>query len=81
MRIDAFLNGVNIVKRRAIALDMCKSEVVSINGKVIKPSKEVAVGDVLEIKYLQGVKRYKVLKIPEARTTSKSKQDEYIKEF
>jgi ribosomal 50S subunit-recycling heat shock protein len=81
MRIDAFLNAVNIAKRRAVALDMCKSGVISIDGKVLKPSREVKVGDILEIKYLQGVKKYRVLKIPEARTTSKSKQDEYIEEI
>jgi len=81
LRIDAFLNAVNIAKRRAMALDMCKSKVVLINGKVAKPSKEIVLGDKIEIEYLKGKKVYEVLKIPESRTTSKSKQDEYIKEI
>ena len=45
MRVDKFLNTVNITKRRAISEDMCKSGVVSINGVVAKPSKEVKIGD------------------------------------
>lgn len=81
MRIDAFLNGVNIVKRRSIGLDMCKNRVVFINGVVAKPSKEVKVGDIVKIEYLEVIKTYRVLKLPESRTTSKSRQDEYIKEI
>ena len=32
MRVDKFLNSVNITKRRAVSEDMCKNGVVSING-------------------------------------------------
>ncbi|MCH9812864.1 MAG: RNA-binding S4 domain-containing protein, partial [Epsilonproteobacteria bacterium] len=45
MRIDKFINAVNITKRRTIAEDMCKSRVVSLNGVVVKPAKDVKVGD------------------------------------
>ncbi|EAH9998420.1 RNA-binding S4 domain-containing protein, partial [Campylobacter jejuni] len=44
MRVDKFLNVVNITKRRAISEDMCKSGVVGINGVIVKASKEVKVG-------------------------------------
>ena len=36
MRVDKFLNVVNITKRRAISEDMCKSGVVGINGVIVK---------------------------------------------
>ena len=49
MRVDKFLNIVNITKRRAIAEDMCKSGVVSVNGVVAKPAKELKIGDEIEI--------------------------------
>ena len=52
MRIDKFLNCVNLVKRRAIAEDMCKSGVVSINDIVVKPARKVKVGDIVELRYL-----------------------------
>ena len=80
MRIDKFLNAVNITKRRTVAQDMIANGVVSINGKVVKPSKEVAVGDIITIAYLKGEKRYEVLQIPATKSTPKSKQDEYVKE-
>ncbi len=79
MRIDKFLNSVNITKRRAISEDMCKSGVVSINGKVAKPAKDVKVGDTIEIKYLDKSFTYEVLQIPTTKSIPKSKKDEYVR--
>ena len=81
MRIDKYLSSVNLVKRRTIAQDMVKSGVVYINGTAAKPSKEVKVGDIVEIRYLKGAKRYEVLKIPVTKTIPKSAKDEYVKEL
>ena len=81
MRIDKFLNSVNIVKRRSIADEMCKEGVVFINTKKVKSSKDVKVGDIIEIHYLKGIKKFEVLKLPESKTIPKSKKDEYVKEF
>ncbi len=81
MRIDKFLNGVNIVKRRSIADEMCKEGVVFINGKKAKSSRNVKVGDKIEIHYLKGIKKYEVLKLPEIKTIPKSKKNEYVKEI
>jgi len=81
LRVDKFLNSVNIVKRRSIADEMCKEGVVFVNGKKAKPSKDVKVGDIIEIHYLSGVKKYEVLKIPETKTIPKSKKSEYVKEI
>ncbi len=79
MRVDKFLNSVNITKRRAISEDMCKSGVVSINGKVAKPAKDVKVGDTIEIKYLDKTLTYEVLQIPITKSIPKSKKDEYVR--
>ncbi len=80
MRIDKFMNAVNIVKRRSVAQDMIKSEVVLLNGVVAKASKEVKVGDEITIKYLKGDKRYTVLQIPTTKNVPKVKMGEYVKE-
>ena len=80
MRVDKFLNAVNIAKSRTIASDMLKSNVVFINGVVAKPSKEILVDDTIKIVYLKGEKSWQVLEIPATKTTPKSKQDMYIKE-
>ena len=81
MRIDKFLNSVNITKRRAVAQDMISNGVVSINGKVVKASKNVEVGNEIELAYLNGAKKYSVLLIPTMKSTPKSEQDKYIKEL
>ncbi len=81
MRIDKFLNSVNITKRRSVAQDMLSNQVVLINDKIIKASKNVEVGDIVTINYLQSSKKYEVLKIPTTKSTPKSFQSEYIKEL
>ncbi|BCZ19741.1 Putative RNA binding protein [Helicobacter sp. NHP19-012] len=79
MRIDKFLNATNITKRRAIALDMLNEGVVALNGLKVKPSKEVKVGDIIAITYLEQTKRYEVLAIPTLKTIPKAQSHLYIK--
>ncbi len=81
MRIDKFLNSVNITKRRSVAQDMIANNVVLINDVVVKASKNVEVGSIITINYLNDVKKYEVIKIPTTKSTPKSLQDEYIKEL
>lgn len=81
MRVDKFLNAVNITKRRAISEDMCKNGVVKINNTVVKPAKDVKIGDTIEITYLEKVVKYEVLQIPTSKTIPKSVQNEYVKEI
>ena len=81
MRIDKFLNSVNITKRRSVAQDMISNKVVLINDVVAKASKNVEVGSIITINYLESSKKYQVLQIPTTKSTPKSLQDEYIKEI
>ena len=81
MRIDKFLNSVNITKRRSVAQDMIVNKVVMINDKVVKSSKNVEVGNTITINYLESSKSYMVLQIPTTKSTPKSLQEEYIKEL
>ena len=81
MRIDKFLNSVNITKRRSVAQDMISNKVVLINGIVAKASKNVEVGTIISINYLNETKKYEVLQIPSTKSTPKSLQGEYIKEL
>ena len=80
MRIDKFLNSVNITKRRSVAQDMIANKVVLIDDTVVKASKNIEIGSVITINYLNDSKKYEVLKIPTAKSTPKSHQYEYIKE-
>ena len=81
MRIDKFLNTVNITKRRSISEDMCKSGIVSINGIVSKPAKEVKIGDKITIKFLTKEVNYEVLDIPVTKNIPKSEQYKYAKQI
>ena len=81
MRIDKFLNSVNITKRRSVAQDMISNGVVLINDVVAKASKNVEIGTVITINYLNSTKKYEVLQIPTAKSTPKSLQAQYIKEL
>lgn len=81
MRIDKFLNSVNITRRRAISEDMCKNGVISINGSVAKPAKDVKIGDMITIAYLEKSVAYEVLQIPETKTIPKTKQNEFVREI
>ena len=80
MRVDKFLNSVIITRRRAVTEDMCKNGVISVNGSVAKPAKDVKVGDIITVNYLERVIKYEVLQIPETKTIPKTKQDDYIRE-
>lgn len=81
MRLDKFLNTVNITKRRAIAEDMCRSGVVSVNGIVAKAAKDVRIGDKISIKFITNTKNYEVLALPTLKTIPKSEQEKYAKEI
>ena len=81
MRVDKFLNVVNITKRRAVSEDMCKSGVVSINNVIAKAAKEIKVGDIITIKMLDRELKFEVLAIPTGKNTPKSQQDRYVKEL
>ena len=78
MRIDKFLNAVNITKRRAIAEDMLKQKVVYINNMQVKKAKEIKIGDIIKVQYLEYADEFKVLDIPKTKSTPKSKQGDYV---
>ena len=64
MRLDKFLKVSRVIKRRTVANDAADSGRIAVNGKVVKPSQEVKVGDIVEIKFGDKVSRFEILKIP-----------------
>ena len=81
MRIDKFLNSVNLTKRRAVAQDMLAQKVVFINDVACKPAKEVKIGDIITMTFLDYTRKYEVLDIPKTKTIPKTAQAEYVKEL
>lgn len=81
MRIDKFINAVNLTKRRAIAQDMIKHDAVKLNGNAAKASKQVKIGDIIEFVYLDSTEKYEVLQIPATKSIPKSKKEEYVRQI
>ena len=64
MRIDKFLKVSRVIKRRTIANEAADSGRISVNGKVVKPSYDVKVGDIIEIKFGDKISKFEILQIP-----------------
>jgi ribosomal 50S subunit-recycling heat shock protein len=65
MRIDKFLKVSRILKRRTVANEACSGGRVSVNGKDVKPSYSLKIGDVVEIRFGEGALKFKVLNLKE----------------
>ena len=63
MRLDKFLKVSRLIKRRTLADEACGSGHVSVNGAVAKSSRDVKVGDVIEITFGQRKTRIEVLSV------------------
>lgn len=68
MRIDKFLKMATVVKRRTVANEAADGGRISINGKMVKPSYEVKVGDIVEIRFGDKISKFEVLKIPQRQS-------------
>ena len=76
MRLDKFLKVAKVIKRRTVANQAVDNGRVSVNGKQVKPSYEVKVGDIVEIAFGDSVSKFEILVIP---TVVKNNMPELIK--
>lgn len=51
MRLDVFLKTSRLIKRRAIAREMCEKGRVLVNNHEAKPGKEVKQGDLITLTF------------------------------
>ncbi|HPW53393.1 MAG TPA: RNA-binding S4 domain-containing protein [Erysipelotrichaceae bacterium] len=65
MRLDKYLKVSRILKRRTVSKELAVNERITVNGKIAKPSKEVKIGDIIEITYGTRVMKIKVTDIKE----------------
>ena len=49
MRLDKYLKVSRLIKRRTVANEACDNGRISVNGRVVKASYDVRVGDKIEI--------------------------------
>ena len=65
MSIDKFLKVSRILKRRSVANEACGGGRVSVNGKEVKPSYSLKVGDVVEVRFGSGAVKFRVKQLKE----------------
>ena len=65
MRLDKFLKVSRIIKRRTVANDACDASHVSVNGRVVKASYDVKVGDEISVSFGAKTLKVRVLSVKE----------------
>lgn len=61
MRLDKYLKVSRLIKRRTVANEACDAGRVTANGRPVKASYDVKVGDILEIKFGEKAVKLEVL--------------------
>ena len=73
MRIDKYLKLTRLIKRRTVATEACDAGRVSVNGKTVKASYDVKIGDEIEIGF--GTRAVKVRVLDVKETVRKEEAD------
>lgn len=66
MRLDKYLKVSRLIKRRTVANEACDNGRISVNGRVVKASYDVKVGDKIEIAMGARTVAVEVLQVAEA---------------
>ncbi len=64
MRLDKFLKISRVIKRRTVANEIADAGRVMVNGKIVKPSYEVKVGDKVQIQFGDKISTFEIVNIP-----------------
>lgn len=73
MRIDKFLKVSRILKRRTIAKELCDNNRILVNDKIVKPSYEVKINDIISISFTNRLIKVRVLSLEEAKRKNEAK--------
>lgn len=65
MRLDKYLKVSRIIKRRSVANDAAAGGRIEVNGKTVKPSYKLKIGDIVKISFGNKTLTFKVLIMPE----------------
>ena len=65
MRLDKYLKVSRLIKRRTVANEACDAQRIQVNGRIVKASYDVKVGDVIEIRMGEKIIKVEVLEILE----------------
>jgi len=68
MRIDKYLKVSRLIKRRTIANEACDGQRIYVNGRPVKASYDVKLGDIIEIHFGQRTLKVEVITVSEHAT-------------
>lgn len=74
MRLDKYLKLSRIIKRRTVAKDVSELGRVLVNDKVVKPSYQVKIGDILTVVFGNNTFKCRVLTLSEHPRKDEAKE-------
>ena len=74
MRLDKYLKVSRLIKRRTVAAEAAGGGRISVNGVTAKPSKEVKVGDIIEMSFGARKVRVEVTSVQETVRKDEAKE-------
>jgi len=77
MRADVLLNKLCLAKTRSAVKKGFDSGAIKINGKIAKASKDIAIGDVVEISFRTKLLEVKINQLPSGNVSKKQAQEYY----
>ena len=72
MRLDLFLKTSRLIARRSTAQEFCDAGLIKVNGLIAKSSKEIKIGDEIEITRRNRLLLLKVLRVPDKKQVSRN---------
>jgi ribosome-associated heat shock protein Hsp15 len=70
-RIDKWLFAVRLYKTRSQASEECRKGKVTIGGMNVKPSREIKIGETIQVRRAPITRSYKILALTESRMAAK----------
>ncbi len=70
-RIDKWLWAVRLFKTRSLAAEACKKGRVTLQGVAVKPSREVKIGDIVQVRRTPVTYAFKVVELTQNRVGAK----------
>jgi ribosomal 50S subunit-recycling heat shock protein len=77
VRLDLYLKSSRLVKRRAVARELCDNGRVLVNDRQAKPGKELKQGDAVTLQFSTRLIELEVISIPPAPARNMAPQDLY----
>ena len=71
MRLDLFLKASRLVTRRSVAKELCDAGRIKVNDTVARASKEIRVGDIIELRRGNRITKVRIAGIPTSKQVSR----------